>query len=207
MLLHGLMLQEGTLDFLAKISALSGYLSISFWLFAQIPQVIKNHTDKSVDGFALGFLLCWFGGDFLNLISCLLNDAMAFQILLSGYYCLIDIILALQYYYYKNMYHNPNSKWYHPQRRKYKHIHSPRMSLRHNLEVYGSIDNQINNKKTNNNSNCNGNNSTKNNNTSYYKTVPRNHVKGVFKKQSTGITNLVSTTLLTSFQKFKVYQF
>jgi uncharacterized protein with PQ loop repeat len=132
-----------TVKFLANLSELSGYLSISFWLFAQIPQVIKNHADKSVEGFSLGFLLCWFGGDFLNLVSCLLNEAMMFQTLLSSYYCLIDCILASQYYFYTKMYHNPESRWYQPPKRRHghshghNHINSPRTSLRDNLENYG----------------------------------------------------------------------
>ena len=132
-----------TVKFLANLSELSGYLSISFWLFAQIPQVIKNHADKSVEGFSLGFLLCWFGGDFLNLVSCLLNEAMMFQTLLSSYYCLIDCILASQYYFYTRMYHNPESRWYQPPKRRHghshghNHINSPRTSLRDNLENYG----------------------------------------------------------------------
>ncbi|KAG0681754.1 hypothetical protein C6P42_003841 [Pichia californica] len=198
-------LQEETLHFLSQISGLSGYLSISFWLFAQIPQVIKNHSDKSVDGFSLGFLLCWFGGDFLNLISCLLNDAMVFQILLSGYYCIIDVILGCQYYYYKNMYHNPKSKWYHPPKKRYKHIHSPRMSLRDNLEVYGSIDNQMDQRNKDNNQQPQNHKSQlshlNSNLNSNYKTTPRIHVKGVFKKQNTGITKLISSALLTGFTK------
>lgn len=158
---------EVTVDLLDNVSVLCAYFSVSFWLFAQLPQVIKNHTDKSVEGLSLAFLLCWFSGDFLNLVSCLLNDAMMFQTLLSSYYCLIDLVLAAQYYYYKNMYHNPASKWYH---RRHHHHHgnnsnnnhhhphyrhtptftptapamSPRASLRANLDnYYGSIDRKI----------------------------------------------------------------
>lgn len=197
----GMALQKGTIHLLSELSGLSGYLSISFWLFAQIPQVIKNHTDKSVDGFSLGFLLCWFGGDFLNLISCLLNDAMIFQILLSSYYCIIDIILASQYYYYQNMYHNPDSKWYHhPTKKRHRHCHSPRTSLRDNLATYGSIDLQISEQNDPNRNRNTNSNLTTNTNTNT-REVSRSHVKGIFKNQNKGLTKLVSSALLSGFTK------
>lgn len=124
---------------LTSISDLSAYLSISFWLFAQLPQVIKNHADKSVEGLSLAFLICWFAGDLLNFVSCILNDALMFQVLLSGYYCTIDLVLGFQFYYYKCMYNNAESSWYHHKpSRKLKEIKSPRSSLRSNLERYGS---------------------------------------------------------------------
>ena len=203
-LMRGLALRKETVLLLSQLSGLSGYLSISFWLFAQIPQVIKNHTDKSVDGFSLGFLLCWFAGDFLNLVSCLLNDAMAFQILLSGYYCAIDLVLAFQYYYYKQMYHNPESRWYHPPRRRGKHIRSPRTSLRNNLETYGSIDTEmmIDQPLTPQQQPQQKQQRMMRAVASPgLKVTPRNHVKGVFKKQNTGISKLVTSALISGFTK------
>lgn len=204
-------------EWMQQISSISGYLSISFWLFAQIPQVIKNHTDKNVDGFSLGFLLCWFGGDLLNLISCLMNDAMLFQTLLSSYYCTIDVILALQFYYYKQMYNNSKSKWYHKlhgnHRRK---INSPRQSLRDNLQNYGSIDSNIGAVKDSNKSvknyipkvdnnrfrNGNGGGSGVGNNrrlSTCSNTIP--HVQGVFKKQPSGISKIVTSVLIAGLSK------
>lgn len=117
------------------VSDLSGYLSISLWLFAQIPQVVKIYEDKSVEGLSWLFLTCWYLGDLLNFTSCIINEALAFQILLSGYYCIIDTILVAQFYYYSNMYYNPESRWYHrPHSRKL--ILSPKSSLRENLSMY-----------------------------------------------------------------------
>lgn len=189
-------LEYDKVQLLNSISGLSGYLSISFWLFAQLPQVIKNHDDKSVEGFSIYFLMCWFAGDFLNLVSCLLNNAMMFQILLSGYYCSIDIILAFQYYYYKNMYHNPESKWYHRPKKHPKHIGSPRTSLRDNLQTYGSIDSEI----LPNNERYHLKSPNSNPTPHHYKASPK--VKGIFKKnRNNGLTKLVSTILLSSFSK------
>ncbi|GMG54760.1 unnamed protein product [Ambrosiozyma monospora] len=143
------------IHFFMPISEWSGYISMTAWLFAQLPQVIKNYSDKSVDGLSVGFLLCWFGGDFLNFTSCLLTDAMLFQLLLSGYYCTIDLILAGQFYYYSCLYHNPKSRFYHKKRvQRLRPIHrnhsSPRSALRDSLtndqiirQISGSRDSEI----------------------------------------------------------------
>ncbi|GMM48962.1 hypothetical protein DAPK24_055600 [Pichia kluyveri] len=205
---QNLQLSSNTIKTLDSLSNLSGYMSISFWLFAQLPQVIKNFTDTSIEGFSLLFLICWFGGDLLNLISCLLNNAMMFQILLSSYYCIIDIILGFQYYYYTKMYNNPESKWYHPkQKNKHRHgkdkyINSPRSSLRDNLETFGSIDGTIRNELLN---------------LPKYKTSPKIRVKGMFRNSSgngsnrerkmsissssNGLKKIVSVALISSISK------
>ncbi|GMM38001.1 hypothetical protein DASC09_053260 [Saccharomycopsis crataegensis] len=86
------------------ISLTSGYISLSFWLFAQIPQVIENYKNQSVDGIAFGFLASWVAGDVSNLIGCILTNALPFQVLLSSYYCCIDLILCSQYLYYTKIY-------------------------------------------------------------------------------------------------------
>jgi hypothetical protein len=41
-----------------------GYLSIAFWLCAQLPQVFKNASLQSCEGLALPFLVNWLFGDF-----------------------------------------------------------------------------------------------------------------------------------------------
>lgn len=87
-----------------RVLAVSGYLLIFCWLFAQVPQVIENYRNSSVDGVLLAFLGCWILGDMTNLAGCLLTDAMLFQVLLALYYCMIDVVLAFQYYYYTQVY-------------------------------------------------------------------------------------------------------
>ncbi|OWB80489.1 hypothetical protein B5S32_g4771 [[Candida] boidinii] len=152
------------IQFLKPISKYSGYFSIIAWLFAQVPQVIKNYSDKSVDGLSLGFLICWFSGDFLNLTSCLLTDAMAFQILLSSYYCMIDILLATQYYYYSQLYHNPYSRFYHRKKaQKLKTVKTPKSILREQLLQDSDIVEYL----QKNNNNNNNNNSIYNNDSNY----------------------------------------
>ncbi|ODQ81627.1 hypothetical protein BABINDRAFT_159894 [Babjeviella inositovora NRRL Y-12698] len=95
------------LSLLTSLSFASGYLSIVFWLFAQLPQVIENHRRNSVEGISISFLGCWVLGDLTNLIGCVLTDALPFQIMLALYYCCIDVILISQFYYYTKV-HKPS---------------------------------------------------------------------------------------------------
>lgn len=125
--------RESVIEFCAPISQISGYISIVCWLFAQLPQVIRNHERKSVEGVSLGFLLCWFAGDFLNFTSCIMTGAMAFQILLSGYYCIIDIILGSQYYYYTYLW-SKHAALRAKRNQRLKNIRSPNSLLRHRLK-------------------------------------------------------------------------
>lgn len=85
----------------AASSWVFGYISVVSWLCAQLPQIITNHANGSVEGISLEFLACWLIGDFLNFSSCLLIPGLPFfQTLLAGYYVFVDLIVSGQYYYY-----------------------------------------------------------------------------------------------------------
>lgn len=79
-------------------------LSLLVWLFAQLPQIIENHINQSVEGVSFMFLLCWIAGDTTNLIGCILTRALPFQTCLATYYCFIDLILSFQFWYYTRVY-------------------------------------------------------------------------------------------------------
>lgn len=121
---------------LGSISQTTGILSVFVWLFAQIPQVIENHLNESVSGVSLLFFLFWVAGDSTNLIGCLLTRALPFQICISVYYCFIDLILGIQYWYYTKIYprqrvhHNlfasPTATAITPLIQKKKHHHTSR---------------------------------------------------------------------------------
>lgn len=96
---------------LATISQLSGILSLTIWLFAQLPQIIENYINRSVNGVSLSFLSCWIGGDATNLIGCILTGALPFQTCLAAYYCFVDFILSFQFWYYTRVY--PKQKIHH----------------------------------------------------------------------------------------------
>lgn len=91
-------------DAVAMVSRVSGILSLCIWLFAQLPQVLENYLNESVDGISPSFLGCWISGDLTNLVGCLLTGALPFQTLLAGYYCFIDLILTIQFWYYKRVF-------------------------------------------------------------------------------------------------------
>lgn len=95
----------------AQVLRISGVLLLLVWLFAQLPQIIENHLNESVDGVSMAFLACWIGGDVTNLVGCVLTGALPFQKLLAAYYCFIDFILSLQFWYYTRVY--PRQKVHH----------------------------------------------------------------------------------------------
>lgn len=81
-------------------SWLLGIVSFVAWLGAQLPQVVENYVNQSVEGLSLYFLLNWFIGDATNFLGCILTHQLPFQTVLSAYYVCIDLILASQYFYY-----------------------------------------------------------------------------------------------------------
>lgn len=87
----------------AALSWTFGYISVIAWLGAQLPQILENHRNKSVEGLSLGFLANWFLGDFTNFVGSLLTGQMPFQIVLAGYYLCVDLILTGQFYYYTKL--------------------------------------------------------------------------------------------------------
>ena len=50
------------------------------WLFAQLPQIVKNYQQGSVESLAPTFLLSWMAGDATNLLGCILTDQLVFQV-------------------------------------------------------------------------------------------------------------------------------
>lgn len=90
---------------LSFISSSFSILSLSSWIWAQLPQIYINYKNKSADGISPSFLLLWFMGDFLSFTSCLLNDVVLnFQVYLSLFFLCNDVTLCYQYYYYNSVY-------------------------------------------------------------------------------------------------------
>ncbi|PWN93158.1 hypothetical protein FA10DRAFT_257509 [Acaromyces ingoldii] len=82
------------------VSDLAGTTSFVVWLFAQSPQIYENYVRSSVDGLSLVFVAQWCAGDLTNLVGCLLTHQLPFQVAVASYFCFIDIVILLQYYYY-----------------------------------------------------------------------------------------------------------
>ncbi|KAL8894544.1 MAG: hypothetical protein Q9207_008480 [Kuettlingeria erythrocarpa] len=87
---------------LALVSTTLGILSIVSWLFAQLPQIIKNHKLKSASGLSVYFLAEWFLGDLTNLLGALLTGQAAWQVVVAAYYVTVDICLVAQYFWYSH---------------------------------------------------------------------------------------------------------
>lgn len=88
-------------EYWAALSYLLGWTSISIWMCAQLPQILKNWRRKSMEGLSPGFLVAWVFGDATNLLGCFLTGQLGVQTLLASYYCCVDIVLAAQYILYR----------------------------------------------------------------------------------------------------------
>ena len=85
---------------LAFVSTTLGMCSIISWLFAQVPQIYKNHKLKSASGLSIYFLAEWLLGDLTNLLGAILTDQAAWQIVVAAYYVTVDVCLVGQYIWY-----------------------------------------------------------------------------------------------------------
>ncbi|KAF1934896.1 hypothetical protein EJ02DRAFT_362724, partial [Clathrospora elynae] len=90
---------------LAFISTLLGTCSIVSWLFAQLPQIYKNHKLKSTSGLSAFFLSEWLLGDITNLLGCLFTGQASWQIIIAGYYVFVDCCLCAQWVWYEMLHH------------------------------------------------------------------------------------------------------
>ncbi|KAK6514486.1 hypothetical protein TWF281_004686 [Arthrobotrys megalospora] len=79
------------------LSTLCGALSITSWLFAQLPQIIKNYRLQSSESLSFLFLLIWCFGDSSNFIGAVLLDQMTFQKIIGAYYVAVDVVLVWQW--------------------------------------------------------------------------------------------------------------
>ncbi|CAO2651791.1 Nn.00g000740.m01.CDS01 [Neocucurbitaria sp. VM-36] len=90
---------------LALVSTLLGACSIISWLFAQLPQIYKNHKLKSTSGLSAFFLTEWLLGDVTNLLGCLFTGQASWQIIIAGYYVFVDCCLCAQWVWYEMLHH------------------------------------------------------------------------------------------------------
>jgi len=78
-----------------------GLTSIGFWLFAQLPQIIKTYMNGNVESLSSLFIITWLIGDITNLIGCLLTHQLPTQLYTAIYYCVMDVVMVTQYFYYR----------------------------------------------------------------------------------------------------------
>jgi uncharacterized protein with PQ loop repeat len=90
---------------LALVSTLLGTCSIISWLFAQLPQIYKNHKLKSTSGLSAFFLTEWLLGDVTNLLGCLFTGQASWQVIIASYYVFVDCCLCAQWVWYELLHH------------------------------------------------------------------------------------------------------
>ncbi|KAF2197968.1 hypothetical protein GQ43DRAFT_423475 [Delitschia confertaspora ATCC 74209] len=90
---------------LALISTLLGTSSIVSWLFAQLPQIYKNHQLKSTSGLSIFFLAEWLLGDLSNLLGSVFTHQALWQVILACYYVSVDCMLVGQWIWYEVLKH------------------------------------------------------------------------------------------------------
>jgi uncharacterized protein with PQ loop repeat len=90
---------------LALISTLLGTCSIISWLFAQLPQIYKNHKMKSTSGLSIYFLGEWLLGDLTNLLGSVFTQQAAWQVIIASYYVFVDCALCGQWIWYALLKH------------------------------------------------------------------------------------------------------
>lgn len=88
---------------LLAVSQVSGIASFVVWLLVQIPQLIENHLNRSVQGLSLLLVIFWISGDISNFVGSVLNGT-PFQVCIGAYHCCIGSVLGVQYWYYTNVY-------------------------------------------------------------------------------------------------------
>ena len=78
-----------------------GLVSIACWLFAQLPQMLRNYRLKSAESLSPYFLAEWLAGDAMNLSGCLFaGDQLPSQVYTACYFVCVDVGMIAQYAYY-----------------------------------------------------------------------------------------------------------
>lgn len=85
-----------------EVGFILGLISICCWICASVPQLVENYRKKHVEeAISFLFLMFWLFGDSSNLIGCLLTGQLPIQIVTAVYYVFMDIVMILQYLYYR----------------------------------------------------------------------------------------------------------
>ncbi|XP_017701235.2 uncharacterized protein LOC103719251 [Phoenix dactylifera] len=83
-----------------------GLVSVVSWGVAEVPQIITNYKEKSMEGLSIAFLMTWIIGDLFNLIGCLLEPTtLPTQFYMALLYTTTTVILTAQTVYYGHIYH------------------------------------------------------------------------------------------------------
>ncbi|KAL9654971.1 hypothetical protein ABK040_008760 [Willaertia magna] len=82
---------------LQQASFYLGLFSFLCWVIALVPQLIKNYYKREAKGLSVLLLIQWMIGDASNFLGTLLSGQLFTQIVLSGYFLVMDCLLISQF--------------------------------------------------------------------------------------------------------------
>ena len=82
------------------VAYICGIINIGFWMFAQFPQIYTTFKTKKPESLSIAFLVTWLLGDITNLLGCIFTNQTQVQLITSIYFCLVDIVMLWQYFWY-----------------------------------------------------------------------------------------------------------
>ncbi|KAG7546825.1 PQ-loop repeat [Arabidopsis suecica] len=88
-----------------ELSLSLGIISVISWSVAEIPQIMTNYSNKSIEGVSIAFLTTWMLGDIFNVVGCLMEPAsLPVQFYTAVLYTLATLVLYVQSIYYGHIY-------------------------------------------------------------------------------------------------------
>ena len=85
-------------------SGMLGAISIAAWVVVYTPQIVENAVRRNADALSGAFVVVWALGDVFNLVGGLIQPAvLPTMIWLAAYFCLADVFLIAQCWYYKGL--------------------------------------------------------------------------------------------------------
>lgn len=86
-----------------ELAAPVAAVSIASWILVYSPQLYETWARQSGDGLSVTFIVIWLAADALNGIGAFQQKLMPSMVVLAVYYCVCDLILLWQYYYYRHL--------------------------------------------------------------------------------------------------------
>jgi len=99
--LFACMLLPYAMNHVSLVGNIAGWLSAAIWGIYQIPQIVKNHVDKSVIGFSFALVLLIGFGDILGLVTAI-GLKMPIQTVCNGFRGVFTfLVLCGQFFIYR----------------------------------------------------------------------------------------------------------
>eukprot|EP01084_Bolivina_argentea_P310072 536439_1 len=97
-------------DIFDEISFIIGWISVTIWTFALLPQIITNYKKKSAESQSFWFWILWAAGDLCNFGGCLMTKNLITNVALAFVYLVLTLIACLQFIWYEYLVKKYKSK-------------------------------------------------------------------------------------------------